>query len=157
MQTREERQAYTRGWYLKNRERLLGEAKDRYAAMTAGVEYKAPKRVKMYQTKEEREAYMRRWREANPDTCVRLKAGVRLSGVAYNALLAQQGGRCAICGDLPAGRRLAIDHEHAQPTVRGLLCGRCNMALGSFQDNPALLRAAAIYLERHHPRHLREA
>ncbi len=144
-------------WYQRNREQILAARKERYAAMTAGVEYKAPKRVKAYQTKDEREAYMRRWREANPDTFVRLGAGVRLSGAAYNAMLAQQGGRCAICGDLPGCRRLAIDHEHAQPTVRGLLCFRCNTALGSFQDNPALLRAAAGYLERHQSRHLMEA
>lgn len=156
MQTREERKAYVRRWYLKNRERILKEAKNRYSCMAAGVEYKAPDRAKSYQTRDERKAYVRRWLEANPDKDIR-KAGVRLSASAYNAMLALQGGRCAICGNLPGRQRLAIDHDHAQHAVRGLLCGKCNMALGSFQDNPALLRAAASYLERHQSRHLREA
>lgn len=135
-----------RGWYLRNRERLLRVAKDRYAG-----EYKAPDRVKTYQTREERKAYMRRWYEANPDKDVR-KAGVRLSARAYNSMLTQQGGRCAICGDLPGRTRLAIDHDHSTIQARALLCGRCNTGLGQFRDDPALLRMAAIYLESHRMR-----
>lgn len=72
----------------------------------------------------------------------------------FEALLAHQGGCCAICrtekgfsrgGD---GRRLAIDHCHKTGAVRGLLCGNCNRMLGIAQDDPEILRAAAIYLER---------
>jgi hypothetical protein len=29
----------------------------------------------------------------------------------------------------------------------GLLCDRCNLSIGKFEDNPTLLRAAANYLE----------
>jgi hypothetical protein len=32
--------------------------------------------------------------------------------------------------------------------VRALLCHHCNVSLGRFKDDPALLRAAADYLEK---------
>ncbi len=79
-----------------------------------------------------------------------------LSGPAYDELLKAQGGVCAICkqpervalnpGDKP--HSLAVDHDHATLKVRGLLCRACNVGLGNFADDPALLRTAADYLER---------
>jgi hypothetical protein len=44
-------------------------------------------------------------------------------------------------------RSLCIDHDHKNMQVRGLLCDRCNTALGLFFDDAALLRTAADYLE----------
>lgn len=44
----------------------------------------------------------------------------------YNAMLARQGYVCALCGREPAKRRLAVDHDHADGRVRGLLCYSCN-------------------------------
>ena len=68
----------------------------------------------------------------------------------YEALLAQQGGVCAICRKKPERpkRRLGIDHCHLTNEVRGLLCSKCNVGLGMFDDDPRRLRAAARYLER---------
>ncbi len=74
----------------------------------------------------------------------------------YDALLAKQGGACAICRRTnPSGRDLAVDHDHAccpgakscGKCVRSLLCSRCNIGIGQFLDDPPLLRAAAAYLE----------
>lgn len=42
---------------------------------------------------------------------------------------------------------LAIDHDHRTGVNRGLLCQRCNMAIGLFADNVHLLAAAIRYLE----------
>jgi hypothetical protein len=42
---------------------------------------------------------------------------------------------------------LALDHDHATRQVRGMLCRPCNTALGCVQDDPALLRKLAEYLE----------
>lgn len=59
------------------------------------------------------------------------------------------GTTCQICGkECSTGRRLAVDHDHKTGTVRGVLCRDHNVGLGLFGDDPALLRAAADYLER---------
>lgn len=73
----------------------------------------------------------------------------------YEALLATQEGRCAICRSQNSGKRgWCVDHDHAccdrngscGGCVRGLLCGRCNALLGHAQDNPETLAAAIAYL-----------
>ena len=70
-------------------------------------------------------------------------------GVDYARTLALQDGKCAICWGPPdLRRRLAIDHDHVNGAIRGLLCGRCNIGLGLAGDSPTLLRAMAEYLER---------
>lgn len=88
------------------------------------------------------------------------KRRIEIYGVSeadYAARLAAQGGLCAICAR-PETRRhgrtgtlyqFDIDHDHQTGKVRALLCGACNRALGLFRDDPALLRAAAAYLESH--------
>jgi hypothetical protein len=73
-----------------------------------------------------------------------------LSRERFEALLAEQGGGCAIChtADWPGkDNRPHVDHDHATGNVRGILCGGCNNGLGNFADDPARLRAAADYLE----------
>jgi hypothetical protein len=61
-------------------------------------------------------------------------------------LLARQGGVCAICRQ-KSDRPLCIDHCHVLKTVRGLLCHKCNLGLGMFDDDIDRLRAAIAYLE----------
>ena len=72
----------------------------------------------------------------------------------YDEMLTAQGGVCAICGcTCSSGRRLAVDHNHSTGAVRALLCGDCNVTLGKMKESPALLRAAAAYLELHNGTH----
>ena len=59
------------------------------------------------------------------------------------ALLSNQDGLCAICQDAPA---VHIDHDHITGAIRGMLCFRCNAALGQFGDDPETLLRAARYL-----------
>lgn len=69
---------------------------------------------------------------------------------------AAQDDRCALCSEPFAGSGLdraapQVDHDHATGVVRALLCRACNTALGALRDDPALLRRAADYIERHRP------
>ena len=82
---------------------------------------------------------------------------LRLYGITeqqYAELRATQSDLCAICQQPETMtyrgqvKTLSIDHDHTTGKVRGLLCAACNFALGKFRDDPALLRAAADYLER---------
>jgi hypothetical protein len=68
----------------------------------------------------------------------------------YYQMLEDQGGGCAICKvTMPGGRKgkFAVDHNHDTGEVRGLLCGRCNRALGMFDDKVDVLKVAIRYLE----------
>ena len=66
----------------------------------------------------------------------------------FDALLERQGGLCALCGGYNSriDRELALDHDHNTGQVRGLLCDRCNLALGWCFDDPDFLERAAIYV-----------
>jgi hypothetical protein len=72
----------------------------------------------------------------------------------YQRMYQSQRGLCAICKQPETMtyrgqvKQLSVDHNHATGEVRGLLCAACNFAIGKFNDNPTLLRAAANYLER---------
>ncbi len=68
-----------------------------------------------------------------------------LSPQDYDAMLAEQGGVCAICKTRP-DKPLFVDHCHATGKVRGLLCHPCNAALGFMRDDPRLTAAATEYL-----------
>ena len=66
----------------------------------------------------------------------------------YQVILENQEYSCAICGVHidDCKRSLAVDHDHNTGLARGLLCGRCNIGLGYFQDSVDLLRDAEAYL-----------
>lgn len=74
----------------------------------------------------------------------------------YEAKLAEQGGKCAICGREASlfGRMLSVDHDHrccpTAPTcgqcTRGLLCATCNAALHSIERDRQWLLWAFSYL-----------
>lgn len=99
--------------------------------------------------RERRLANPQAWQGVRPITpAVRRRQVYRLSPVAYGAMVADQCGRCAICQQ---PLELVVDHDHATGEVRGLLCRRCNVGLGSFLDNATALRQAATYVEQDRP------
>ncbi len=64
----------------------------------------------------------------------------------YAAMLVEQQGRCAICGE-ESDRPLQVDHCHRTKKKRKLLCHMCNRGLGHFRDSPWLLAEAIRYLQ----------
>lgn len=92
------------------------------------------------------------------DWSLRRRYGITLE--QYAAMRDAQGGKCAACGggaDSVSESRgvakvrpywLMVDHDHATGAVRGLLCGRCNRALGLVADDPARLQGLLAYLLR---------
>ena len=81
----------------------------------------------------------------------RLKIQYGLTLEDYDRLLTEQDQSCKICSrrfDLSdQSRRPHVDHCHKTGKVRGILCFKCNTAIGKLNDDPRLLRAAAAYLE----------
>jgi hypothetical protein len=79
-----------------------------------------------------------------------LKTRYGITAEDYDRMMDEQGGACAICkAECRIGLRLAVDHDHDTGKVRGLLCTHCNQAIGKLHDDPALIRKAADYLEKH--------
>ena len=96
--------------------------------------------------------YQASGRKAASDRRSHLKRKYDLTVEQYDEMLAAQRGGCAICGRPPRDDiALHVDHDHETGQVRGLVCFRCNNALGDFNDDPALLESASAYLDRHDP------
>lgn len=52
---------------------------------------------------------------------------------------------CEICEKV-GGRRLSYDHDHKTGRFRGWICRQCNLGLGYFKDDIAILKFAIDYL-----------
>lgn len=75
----------------------------------------------------------------------------------YENMFKEQNGKCAICeeeetsfcGRSGSRKTLCVDHCHQTGKVRGLLCIRCNTALGKIEQAPHILRLMWDYLHKH--------
>jgi hypothetical protein len=76
-----------------------------------------------------------------------LAARYGMSLAEYDALVERCGGSCEICGRASEGR-LFVDHCHSSEKIRGLLCRKCNLAIGYVEDNVTTLQNAIAYLTR---------
>ena len=74
----------------------------------------------------------------------------------YVQMLAKQNGVCAICSEKEAYksnsgegklRDLSVDHNHQTGQIRGLLCAKCNAAIGMVKEEIPRLHAMIRYLE----------
>jgi hypothetical protein len=78
----------------------------------------------------------------------REKSRLRKHGLTpadYQAMLERQGGVCAFCRK--PYPKLCVDHCHLTGKVRWLLCRKCNIGLGCFDDDPERMRVAMTLVE----------
>jgi len=104
-----------------------------------------------------------RWGERHPryrpDYKLKYNYGITLE--QYEKMFQAQDGKCAICPNrAPESgrvRRLHVDHDHkccpgnraCGKCVRGLLCSRCNLVIGSVEENMELLIQMIEYIRAH--------
>lgn len=89
----------------------------------------------------------------------RLRKRYQIDFEEYERILANQNNCCAICKisiqEYRAKRNnnvnFAIDHCHITMQIRGVLCHKCNMGLGYFNDNSKIITQALCYLEYFKP------
>ena len=125
---RERIRASKHAWYAANKERVNAERRRKRAE-----DPHCNKKQRAYYAESQRKTM--------------LKSCYGISVEYYNALLARQGGKCAICREKPEGQTLCVDHCHVTGRIRGLLCRNCNVGLGNFRDDPRRMRAGIAYLE----------
>lgn len=82
------------------------------------------------------------------DAWLRCLRGFGITEEHYNEMFARQLGLCGICHKPENDIKLAVDHDHVTKVVRGLLCKKCNMAIGLLGDDPQIVTNAALYLQR---------
>jgi hypothetical protein len=67
----------------------------------------------------------------------------------YQQMVETSSGCCAICSGRTHGisTKLHIDHNHETGQVRGLLCVKCNTAIGHFGERREVIEGALRYLD----------
>jgi len=98
------------------------------------------------------------WRARNPEADRRkyLMRKFNITIEEYNEMFKKQNGVCAICGNeetvvrrSKSGKEmLAVDHCHETGEIRGLLCFKCNTALGALGDTVENIQRVINYLNR---------
>ena len=130
----EKDRAYGRQHYAQNKERYK---RRHYAWAKAN-----PAKVR---------AYQRKYYSQNPekDREWHLKKTYGISLARFCEMLAAQEYRCGICQkQFPTPKSTHVDHCHDTNKIRGLLCYKCNSALGLFFDDKKFLQSAIRYLEK---------
>lgn len=108
-----------------------------------------PEKQKEYK----RQSYLRNCERYVEESILRQR---NITKEEYLKLFEDQQNKCAICfqEESVIMRKdksispLSIDHDHITGKVRGLLCARCNKALGSFKESEERLQSAINYLRR---------
>lgn len=94
----------------------------------------------------------REWQNKNPEKVKNAK-WLRQFGVSFDfveGLKKQQNYKCAICFSVLGSETKAhIDHCHTTGKVRGILCQKCNQAIGLLMDSVDNLKSAQAYLEKY--------
>ena len=158
-------------YYRRNRQKVI----DRSEARRKQLQSESGWKPRPRRTKEELQAYQKAFRQdpKNKDAIrestrnyklrnpliakaghLRRKFGISLD--QFNEMLAAQNGVCAICGEKETRLKknydepgdLCVDHCHKTGKIRGLLCFKCNSAIGKLRDSSDGLTKALEYLRK---------
>lgn len=88
----------------------------------------------------------------------RYKNTFSISLIEYEKMIKVYDNNCYICrkketafeGKTGITKRLSIDHDHKTGNIRGLLCTRCNTALGLIKDDIETAKNIIEYLTNFH-------
>lgn len=124
----------------------------RRAHRAANLELYREKERSYYARNQARQKQNRQnWKKANPDKvrAINRRHKFGITKAEWDAQFEAQARRCAIClsEDSRSDKDWATDHCHSTGRLRAILCQPCNKMLGHSEDRPAVLRAAANYLE----------
>lgn len=119
-----------------------------YSRSPSGVAYRKRWRSQPHIRKKERE-YSHRYSK-------RYHYGLEWED--FERMLNEAGHKCQICkqslianhsrSEGKKSNAACVDHCHETKSVRGILCNRCNRAIGLLGDDPQILDRAAAYLRR---------
>jgi len=127
-------------YYNNNKERLIAKNKRYYNAHKMQVSAKH----KIY-----RESHKEKIKSLLRINWLRRNYGIDPKD--FDNLLLIQNNKCLICGqplDLQNPKNVCVDHNHLTGKIRGILCNKCNLAIGLLRDNPEYTKRATEYLER---------
>ena len=134
LKNKDKTKEYNIAYRLKNKDKILEWHKDHYQKNKE----KILKRIKEYRLKN-KDKISEKKKEYN----LLKKYGLSLSD--YNSLLGEQNNVCKVCLVKPKKRKLFVDHCHSTGEVRGLLCHKCNSALGFLQEDVDIMRNLIEY------------
>jgi len=169
--------SYRKKYYEDNKEILLNKAKEKYKQNKLYFKnyYKKNKdNIMSYQkryhennkeysknyyqnNKNKIKVVSKKWREENKEHLKKYKKEKSqgeylkkygLTKKDYNKMVEQQNNKCAICGNIENGKRLAVDHNWKTGQVRGLLCKDCNVTLGNLKEDISLFYKCIEYLKK---------
>lgn len=124
---KERKKKYKSEYFQKNKEKIYQKIRDRRANYS----------------EEERNEKTR----AKDNSVLKSRYGITIEEL--EALFQVQKGKCFICDNSfdDTKRKMTIDHNHDTGNIRGLLCRKCNSALGLFGEDIAALENSIRYLE----------
>ncbi len=121
--TKEQKKAYDKAYYEKNREKLIARSQAYHEAHRDAKNA----RQREYFKRKGKWSLIPGWDKER-----------------FEQMLMKQDGKCQICENVLT--RPVRDHDHETNKARGLLCDPCNRMLGAARDNPDTLANAAKYI-----------
>jgi len=113
-------------------------------------------KAKAFENKKKRLAQHKVWHASNPDKKRQyamkkywLKKAYGITVIQKEQMMIAQGNCCAICcAFIDKMYNFCVDHNHSTGKVRQLLCRKCNIGLGHFNEDSLLLEKAINYLKK---------